>query len=363
MTHHPADPVGEATGGHPVKKKKRPNKKIEETNPMSTFPKLRMRRLRKTETLRRMVRENHLRIDDLVYPLFVVPGANIRNEISTLPGCCHLSVDKLVEECKEIRDLGIPGVLLFGIPESKDAVGSGAYAEDGIIQRAVAAIASEVNVETDPSDRLEIITDVCLCEYTDHGHCGAIHGGEVDNDETLDLLARSAVTHADAGATMVAPSDMMDGRIVALRTALDAADHTDIPIMSYAAKYASAYYGPFREAADSAPKFGDRRAYQMDPANGDEALEEVRLDIEEGADIVMVKPALAYMDLIRRVKDTFNRPVAAYNVSGEYAMIKNAAAQGLVDEQRIVLETLTGFKRAGADIILTYFAKDVAKIL
>jgi porphobilinogen synthase len=326
---------------------------------MSVFPKLRMRRLRKTENLRRMVRENHLRVDDLVYPLFVVPGTNVKDEISSLPGCYHFSVDRLVEECKEVRDLAIPAVLLFGIPESKDEVGSGAYADDGIIQRAVSAIAKDVN-GGEGERGLEIITDVCLCEYTDHGHCGPVRDGEVDNDAALTLLARTAVSHVRAGATMVAPSDMMDGRVAAVRAALDEAGFADTPIMSYAAKYASAYYGPFREAADSAPKFGDRRAYQMDPANGDEALEEVRLDIEEGADIVMVKPALAYMDVIWRVKERFGRPVAAYNVSGEYAMIKAAAARGWIDEKRIVMETLTGLKRAGADIVLTYFAKQVA---
>ena len=318
---------------------------------------MRMRRLRRTENLRRMVRENHLRVDDLVYPLFAVPGSNVKNEISSLPGCYHFSVDLLVEECKHVRDLGIPAVLLFGIPETKDAVGSGAYAADGIVQQAVQALAKEFNQK---ETQLEIITDVCLCEYTDHGHCGLIHDHSVDNDSTLELLAKTAVSHANAGATIIAPSDMMDGRIAALRNGLDAEKFTDIPIMSYAAKYASAYYGPFREAAGSTPQFGDRRSYQMDPSNGDEALEEVRLDIIEGADIVMVKPALAYMDIIRRVKDTFNKPVAAYNVSGEYAMVKVAAAQNLIDEKRIVLETLTGLKRAGTDIILTYHAKDVA---
>ena len=331
---------------------------------MSGFPTVRMRRLRKTESLRRLVREHHLRVDDLIYPLFVVPGTNVKQEIGSLPGCYHLSVDRLVEECKAVHGLGIPGVLLFGIPEAKDAVGSGAYAEDGIVQQAAAAIAKEVNApESDDRNRLEILTDVCLCEYTDHGHCGPVHEGEVDNDAALQLLARTAVSHVRAGATMVAPSDMMDGRVAAIRTVLDEAGFYDIPIMSYAAKYASAYYGPFREAADSTPQFGDRRAYQMDPPNADEALEEVRLDLEEGADIVMVKPALAYLDVIRRVKERFGRPVAAYNVSGEYAMIKAAAAKGVVDEQRIAMETLTAFKRAGADIVLTYFAKQVVEWL
>jgi len=328
---------------------------------MSTFPKLRMRRLRQSETLRRMVRETHLSVDDLVYPMFVVPGSKVRAEIPSMPGCYHLSVDQLVEECKAVRDLGIPGVLLFGIPETKDALGSQAYAPDGIVQRAVAAIASEVNgAESDPAAWLEIITDVCLCEYTDHGHCGPIRDGRVDNDAALELLARAALSHARAGATMVAPSDMMDGRVAAIRAALDEAGFRDVPIMSYAAKYASAFYGPFRDAAGSTPQFGDRRSYQMDPANAREALEEVRLDVEEGADIVMVKPALAYMDIIWRVKERFGRPVAAYNVSGEYSMIKAAAVRGWLDEKRVVLETLTGLKRAGADIILTYSARDAA---
>ena len=328
---------------------------------MSIFPKLRMRRLRGSETLRRMVRETRLSIDDLVYPMFVVPGRNVRAEIPSMPGCYHLSVDQLVEECKAVRDLGIPGVLLFGIPETKDALGSQAYAPDGIVQRAAAAIASKVNgPESDATARIEIITDVCLCEYTDHGHCGPICGGRVDNDAALELLARAAVSQARAGATMVAPSDMMDGRVGAIRAALDEAGFLDTPIMSYAAKYASAFYGPFRDAAGSAPRFGDRKSYQMDPANAREALEEVRLDVEEGADIVMVKPALAYMDIIWRVKERFRRPVAAYNVSGEYSMVKAAAARGWLDEKRVVLEILTGLKRAGADIILTYSARDAA---
>ncbi|MBN1865817.1 porphobilinogen synthase [Candidatus Sumerlaeota bacterium] len=328
---------------------------------MTGFPKVRMRRLRKTETLRRMVRENSLRVSDLVYPLFVVPGTGVRKEISSLPGCYRLSIDTLVEECKCIRDLGIPAVLLFGIPEKKDALGSEAYTATGIVQRAVKTLARKLSGKAE--DRLEIVTDVCLCEYTDHGHCGPIRNGAVDNDAALQLLAKTAVSQVRAGATMVAPSDMMDGRVAAIRSALDKAGFVDTPIMSYAAKFASAYYGPFREAAGSAPRFGDRRSYQMDPANVREALEEVRLDIEEGADIVMVKPALAYLDVVRAVKERFGRPVAAYNVSGEYAMIKAAAAQGWIDEKRIVLETLTGFKRAGADIVITYFAKDVAASL
>ncbi|HBF34788.1 TPA: porphobilinogen synthase [Candidatus Sumerlaeota bacterium] len=328
---------------------------------MPAFPQLRMRRLRKTETLRRMVRENHLHVDDLIYPLFVVPGSGVKREISSMPGCYHFSVDTLVEECKAVRDLGIPAIMLFGIPERKDAAGTEAANPEGTVQRALRALSREVNTASDAP--LELITDVCLCEYTDHGHCGPVINGEIANDAALELLARVALSHARVGATMVAPSDMMDGRVAAIRTHLDNNNFSNTPIMSYAAKYASAYYGPFREAADSAPQFGDRRSYQMDPANGDEALEEVRLDLEEGADIVMVKPGLAYMDMVRRVKDTFHRPTAVYNVSGEYAMVKAAAAQGWIDERRIVLETLTGFKRAGADLILTYHAKDAAQWL
>ena len=329
------------------------------------FPQTRMRRLRRSETIRRMVRENHLSVDDLVYPLFIVPGSGIRREIPSLPGCFHLSVDEAVAECRVIRDLGIPAILLFGLPEHKDTVGSEAWVADGVVQQACVAIASEINANSDPAHRLEIITDVCLCEYTDHGHCGPVNEatGVVDNDAALEFLARVAMSHARAGATMIAPSDMMDGRVAAIRASLDAGGFLDTPIMAYSAKYASAYYGPFREAADSAPQFGDRRGYQMDPANGNEALEEVRLDIEEGADIVMVKPALAYMDVIWRVKERFGRPVAAYNVSGEYAMVKAAAEKGWIDERRIVLETLTGLKRAGADIIITYHAKQVAEWL
>jgi porphobilinogen synthase len=323
-----------------------------------------MRRLRRTETLRRMVREHRLHVDDLIYPLFVVPGAGVCREISSLPGQFHFSVDRLVEECKAVRDAGIPAVLLFGIPESKDAMGSGAWADDGIVQRACRALAEQVNgSESSPDAQLEIITDVCLCEYTDHGHCGPIRGGAVDNDAALELLARTAVSHVRAGATLVAPSDMMDGRVAAIRRALDAEDYIETPILAYAAKYASAYYGPFREAADSTPRFGDRKGYQMDPANTDEALEEVRLDLEEGADIVMIKPALAYLDVVQRVKERFGVPVAAYSVSGEYAMFKAAAARGLIDEERIVMETLTGFRRAGADLVLTYYARDVARWL
>jgi porphobilinogen synthase len=328
---------------------------------MPAYPQLRMRRLRQNETLRRMVRENHLRVDDLIYPLFVVPGRGVKNEIPSMPGCYHLSVDCLVEECKVVRDLGIPAILLFGIPEHKDEKGSEAACPHGTVQQALRALTREI--KTGGSAPLQLITDVCLCEYTSHGHCGWVENGTVDNDATLRLLSNTALSHADAGADMVAPSDMMDGRIAAIRNNLDNKGFVNTPIMAYAAKYASAYYGPFREAADSAPQFGDRRSYQMDSANGDEALEEVRLDLQEGADIVMVKPGMAYMDILRRVKETFHRPTAVYNVSGEYSMVKAAAARGWINEQRIVLETLTGFKRAGADLILTYHAKDAARWL
>jgi porphobilinogen synthase len=319
-----------------------------------SFPTVRMRRLRSSETVRAMVRETTLDAGDLIYPLFVKPGKGTRDEIPSMPGVFQLSVDQLEQEAAELLELGVPAVILFGLPETKDIAGSGAFAEDGIVQRAIRELKAK-------APELYVITDVCMCEYTSHGHCGALdEGGCVMNDVTLEMLATVAVSHAEAGADMVAPSDMMDGRVGAIRTALDAEGFTDLPIMSYAAKYASAYYGPFREAADSAPAFGDRKAYQMDPANVEEALREVELDIDEGADIVMVKPALAYMDVIRRVKDTFGMPTAAYNVSGEYAMVKAAAAKGWIDEKRVVLETLTGFRRAGADLILTYHAKDAA---
>jgi len=321
------------------------------------FPTIRMRRLRSSEVLRSMVRETTLDAGDLIYPLFVVPGSGVRTEISSMPGVFHLSVDQLETEAAEILSLGIPAVILFGLPESKDEAGSGAFAVDGIVQQAI----RELKAKT---PELYVITDVCMCEYTSHGHCGAIdEGGCVINDVTLEMLAMTAVSHAEAGADMVAPSDMMDGRVAAIRAALDAEGFSNTPIMSYAAKYASAYYGPFREAADSAPAFGDRRQYQMDPANAEEAIRETELDIAEGADIVMVKPALAYMDIIRRVRDEFGMPTAAYNVSGEYAMVKAAAAKGWIDERRVVLETLTGFKRAGADLIITYHAKDAARWL
>lgn len=320
------------------------------------FPEYRPRRLRKTETLRRMVRETRLSVDNLIMPLFVVPGSQISNAVVSMPGVAQLSVDRAVEECKAIRDLGIPAVILFGIPDKKDSEGSGAYSDSGIIQRALRAIKPQV-------PDLVLITDVCLCEYTDHGHCGVVIDGDVDNDSTVDLLAKEAVSHAKAGADVVAPSDMMDGRIGTIREALDEEGFDQIPIMAYAAKFASGFYGPFRDAAESTPQFGDRRSYQMDPPNGDEALREVQLDIEEGADIVMVKPALAYLDLIWRVKETFGYPVAAYNVSGEYAMIKAAALNGWLDEERVMMETLIAMRRAGADLILTYFAKAAAQRL
>jgi len=321
------------------------------------FPTVRMRRLRSNPAIRRMVRETQLDAGDLIYPLFVVPGAGIREEIGSMPGVFHLSIDQLEAEAAELLGLGIPAVILFGLPESKDEAGTGAFAQDGIVQMAIRELKEK-------APELYVITDVCMCEYTSHGHCGAVdEHGCVLNDVTLEMLAMTAVSHAEAGADMVAPSDMMDGRVAAIRAALDAEGYSDIPIMAYSAKYASGYYGPFREAADSAPAFGDRAGYQMDPANGDEAIREAALDVDEGADIVMVKPALAYMDIIRRVKDDFGMPTAAYNVSGEYAMVKAAAANGWIDEKRVVLETLTGFKRAGADLILTYHAKDAARWL
>lgn len=321
-----------------------------------SFPIHRPRRLRRNENLRRMTRETHLRVDDLIMPLFIVPGTRVENPIGAMPGIAQLSVDRAVEECKQIRDLGIPGVILFGIPDEKDAVGSDAYSDNGIIQRALRALKEEV-------PGLTLITDVCLCEYTDHGHCGLIKGNDVDNDATLELLVKESLSHVRAGADMVAPSDMMDGRVGTIRQALDREGFPHIPIMAYAAKFASSFYGPFREAAESTPQFGDRRSYQMDPANGDEAIREVALDIEEGADIVMVKPALPYLDIIRRVKEKFGHPLAAYNVSGEYAMLKAAALNGWLDEERVMLEALTSIKRAGADLILTYFATDAARIL
>jgi porphobilinogen synthase len=303
-----------------------------------------------------MIRETHLKPQDFILPLFVRPGKGVKKPISSMPGHGQLSIDLLMKEVKEAKSLGISGVILFGIPEKKDEMGSEAYAEDGIIQRAVRTIKEKV-------DGILVITDVCLCEYMSHGHCGVVKGEKILNDETLDLLARQALTHVRAGADMVAPSDMMDGRVAAIRKILDEDGFDDIPIMAYAAKYASSFYGPFRVAAESKPQFGDRRSYQMDPANGDEALREVRLDIEEGADIVMVKPALPYLDIIFRVKQTFNIPVAAYNVSGEFALVKAASQLGWVDGEQVMMESLIGIKRAGADLILTYFAKEAAKKL
>ena len=323
---------------------------------MSTFPVYRPRRLRAHEDLRRLVRETTLSVSDLIYPMFVVHGHNTATEISAMPGCYQYSVDALVIAAKELVALGIPGTILFGIPETKDPLGSEAYAEDGIIQQAVRAIKDAV-------PELLVMTDVCLCEYTDHGHCGVVAAGEVQNDPTLELLVKESLSHARAGADVIAPSDMMDGRVGAIREALDANGYENVPIMAYSAKYASAFYGPFREAAESTPQFGDRRSYQMDPANAEEALREVRLDIQEGADILMVKPALSYLDVIHRVKTEFQVPVAAYNVSGEYAMIKAAAQNGWIDEERVALEVLNSIKRAGADIILTYFAKSVVEWL
>jgi len=319
-----------------------------------SFPYERPRRLRRTERLRAMVRETTLSPANLIYPLFVAPGEGLRREIPSLPGCFHLSVDEAAREAEEVERLGIGGVILFGLPSAKDPVGSEGYADDGVVQKAVRAIRSACR-------ELLVVTDVCLCEYTSHGHCGVVEDGEVQNDPTLALLARMAVSHAKAGAHIVAPSDMMDGRVGAIREGLDEAGYEALPILSYAAKYASAFYGPFREAADSAPQFGDRRGYQMDPANVREALREVSLDVEEGADIVMVKPALPYLDVIRAVAETSDRPVAAYNVSGEYAMVKAAAARGWVDEDRMMREILTSIRRAGADVILTYHAKDFAR--
>jgi porphobilinogen synthase len=320
---------------------------------MSRYPAYRPRRLRRSDALRRMVRETRVVAEQLVQPLFVVPGTGVERPIASMPGIAQLSADRAGEECRRLADAGVPAVLLFGVPEHKDARGSGAIAADGIIPRALDAIRRA-------APGLVRMTDVCLCEYTDHGHCGVLRGEEVDNDATLPLLAAEAVAHARAGADLVAPSDMMDGRVAAIRQALDEAGFTHLPIMSYAAKFASALYGPFREAAESTPQFGDRRGYQMDAANAEEALREVALDIDEGADIVMVKPALHYLDLVHRVKERFGYPVAAYHVSGEYSMVKAAAARGWLDEERVVDETLLAIRRAGADIIVTYFACDVA---
>ncbi len=316
----------------------------------------RFRRLRMTESFRSMVRETELNPRDFIYPLFVVPGKNFRKEVKSMPGVYQHSVDETVKECREVRGLNIPAVILFGIPEHKDEVGSEAYDPNGVVQQAIRAIKKEI-------PDLAVITDVCLCEYTSHGHCGIVRGDEIVNDESIELLAKEALTHAEAGADMVAPSDMFDGRVSAIRRILDEHDFQKLPIMSYAAKYASGFYGPFRDAAESTPKFGDRRSHQMDPANSNEALREVEQDIIEGADLVMVKPALSYLDIIRRVKDRFSMPTAAYNVSGEYSMIKAAGRNGWIDEERVMMEVLTSIKRAGADLILTYFAKDAARLL
>lgn len=321
---------------------------------MSQYPVIRHRRLRYNPLVRDMVRETVLTKNDLIYPLFVVPGTKIKNPVKSMPGVFQLSIDELVKECKEVRDLGIPAVILFGIPDHKDEVGSGAYDTNGIIQQAIRAIKADVN-------NLLIITDVCMCEYTSHGHCGLLNGEDILNDETISLLAKEAVTHAEAGADMIAPSDMMDGRVAAIRKALDYKGFNKIPIMSYAAKYSSGFYGPFRDAAESTPAFGDRRSHQMDIGNVNEALREVAEDIEEGADIVMVKPAGPYLDVIRAVKEKFAMPTAAYQVSGEYAMIKAAGANGWIDEERVMVEAAFAIKRAGADMFLTYFAKDLAK--
>jgi porphobilinogen synthase len=318
-----------------------------------SFPTHRPRRLRRGEALRGLVRETRLTTAGFIYPMFVCPGAKVRQEVSSMPGVFQQSADQIVEECREVEALGIPGIILFGLPESKDPRGASSTSPQGVVQRAIGAI-RKANL------KLLVITDVCLCEYTDHGHCGVIENGDVANDATLAILAEQAVSHARAGADIVAPSDMMDGRVAAIRAALDQNKFHDIAILAYAAKYSSGFYGPFREAAQSTPQFGDRRSYQMDPANAREALKEVALDLEEGADVVMVKPALAYLDIIRRVRDKFDVPIGAYNVSGEYAMVKAAAQKGWIDEQRVVLEILTGIQRAGADIILTYHAKDVA---
>ena len=320
------------------------------------FPDYRPRRLRQNSAFRRMIRETRLDVDDFILPLFAVSGKNIQNPIPSMPDQYQLSLDRLVSTAQRAVELGIPAVILFGVPSKKDSLATGAYAANGIVQQAIKAVKNAL-------PELAVISDVCLCQYTDHGHCGVVEGGSVDNDATLDLLARTALSHAEAGADMVAPSDMMDGRVTEIREALDENSYSHIPIMSYAAKYCSAYYGPFREAADSAPKFGDRRTYQMDPPNAMEAIREVTMDVEEGADIIMIKPALAYLDVICRIREEIDLPIAAYNVSGEYAMIKAAAQKGWLDGQKVMLETLTAIKRAGADLILTYFAMEAASLM
>ncbi|MBI4418139.1 MAG: porphobilinogen synthase [Ignavibacteriales bacterium] len=329
---------------------------FQSTTRLDTTPIKRLRRFRLTEQLRSMVRETELSPTDFIYPLFVVPGKNVRKEVPSMPGVFQLSIDQAVRECTDVLSLRIPAVILFGIPSHKDERGSEAYDEAGIVQMAIRSIKKEV-------PELVVVTDVCLCEYTSHGHCGILRDGRLVNDESVELLAREALTHAQAGADVVAPSDMLDGRVAAIRETLDANGYPYLPIISYAAKYASGFYGPFRDAAQSTPQFGDRRSHQMDPANAAEALREVEQDIAEGADMIMVKPALPYLDVIRQVKDRFGMPTAAYNVSGEYSMIKAAGKNGWIDEQRVMMEVLTGIKRAGADMILTYFAKDAARLL
>ena len=320
------------------------------------FPDYRPRRLRQNEAFRRMIRETEISVNDLILPLFAIDGVGVKNPISSMPGHYQLSIDNLAKTAKKAYKLGIPAIMLFGIPKSKDPLGTSAYAKNGIVQKATSALKNKI-------PDLVVITDVCLCQYTDHGHCGIVEGNIIDNDATLDLLARTALSHAKAGADMVAPSDMMDGRVAEIRNILDENNFSNIPIMSYSAKYCSAYYGPFRQAADSAPKFGDRRTYQMDPANAIEAIREVTMDIEEGADIIMIKPALPYLDIICRIRDEIDLPIAAYNVSGEYAMIKAADKMGWIDGKKVMMETLIAIKRAGADMILTYFAIEAAKEL
>ena len=320
------------------------------------FPVSRLRRLRKNSVLRNLLRETHLTKNDFIYPLFVVEGKNLKKEISSMPGQFQMSVDNILGECEELQNLGISSILLFGIPERKDEHGSGAYDESGVIQKALRAIKRSF-------PEMLVITDVCLCEYTSHGHCGVIENDYVQNDQTLELLAKEALSHAESGADIIAPSDMMDGRVAAIRRTLDENGFTETPIMAYSAKYSSGFYGPFREAAESAPQFGDRKSYQMDFGNSEEAMREIALDIQEGADIVMVKPALSYLDIIRRAKENFNLPVAAYNVSGEYSMIKAAAERGWIDGEKIMMEVLTSIKRSGADVIITYFAKEASMLI
>ena len=320
------------------------------------FPDSRPRRMRASESFRRMIRETRLSTDNLIYPLFAISGEDAKNPIPSMPGQCRLSVDNVVKKAAEVYAAGVPAIILFGVPDKKDPLGSQAYDPNGIVQVAVQAV-------KDKLPDLAVITDVCLCQYTDHGHCGVVAGHTIDNDASLDLLAKTALSHVKAGADMVAPSDMMDGRVAAIRGILDENGLSTVPIMAYSAKYCSSYYGPFRQAADSAPQFGDRRTYQMDPANAVEAIREASLDVEEGADVIMVKPALAYLDIICRIKDEVNLPVAAYNVSGEFSMIKAAEQLGWLDGERVMMETLTAIRRAGADMILTYFAFEAAKVL